>query len=120
MIGSSITRRELPLRAASATRNGAKRGELAARQPRADEDAVLGVSSRSSIGAPERVQLGEPAALVVGHEQPDVLEAVAKRSAIRARSSSRPSPVRAEICSASGEAVREPAARERVDARRPC
>ena len=80
----------------------------------ADEHAVGAVLAQLD-GRAERVELGELRALVVGHEELDHLEPVANRSAIRVRSSSRPSPVAAEPGPRRGTDC-EPPACERVDA----
>ena len=61
--------------AASATRYGAKR-VISRRGSRATTSTPSGVSSRSSIGAPSVVQLGEAAALAVRQQQPHRLEAL--------------------------------------------
>ena len=102
-IGSSIRRSPAARCRRSAIRNGAKRGSSRRGRRAIDEHAVRRVLALLDRRA-ERVELGEPAALLVRHEQPDASRSgSSKRSAMRAFSSSRPSPVTAETCGASGK-----------------
>ena len=75
---------------------------LAPRQARAHEDALGAVGPLVHRRA-ERVELRQPRALVVRDQQPHELEALAEALGQRSRSSSSPSPVRAETCTAPGK-----------------
>ena len=91
--------------------------ELAPGQARDHEHALGRVLARLDRRA-ERIQLGEAAALLVREQQPDSSKRPANCSAIRAFSSSSPSPVTAETCGASGKRLssrRRPNSSTRVD-----
>ena len=89
---------------------------LALRQAGADQHSVLQILALVDRRA-ERVELGELPAILVRQqaaERPRTGRRIGRRSF--PRSSSRPSPVTAEICDRAGKAVRQPLAAQRIDA----
>ncbi len=107
---------DLPVRrsAGRRSRNGAKRGS-SRRGSRATTSTPSGVSSRSSIGVPSAYSSESRPPSSYGTSSRTRSQRSSNRRASSAFSSSSPSPVERRDLRRVGEAVREPAAAERVD-----
>ena len=107
-----------PSPSAPRRRGTARTARSSRRGSRARHETPSAVSSRSSIGAPRRTAPRASPPSSYGTSSRTASNRSAKRSAMRAFSSSSPSPVRAETCSASGNRFasrRRPSGSTRVD-----